>query len=61
MSEGNILLQMTVIGNSVRVVAVHEETGTEVVFVAPRGTPMPVIQSTARKKVEYVLKKKNQD
>ena len=52
-------MQIQPIGNAVKVVAVHEETGTEVSFMAPRNTPMLSLKMLARKKLEYVLTKSN--
>ena len=55
-----ILIQMTAIGNTLKVVAVHAATGTEVSFMAPKNTPMLSLKMMARKKLEYVMKKNNQ-
>ena len=55
-----ILIQMTAIGNTLKVVAVHAATGTEVSFMAPKNTPMLSLKMMARKKLEYVIKKNNQ-
>lgn len=58
MSDG-IILQIQPFGNAVKVIAVHEETGTEVSFMAPHNTPMLSLKMLARKKLEYVLTKSN--
>ena len=58
MSDG-IILQIQPIGNAVKVVAVHEETGTEVSFMALRNTSILSLKMLARKKLEYVLTKSN--
>ena len=55
-----ILMQMTAIGNTLKVTAVHVPTGTEVSFMAPKNTPMLSLKMMARKKLEYVIKKNNQ-
>ena len=55
-----ILIQMTAIGNTLKVVAVHAATGTEVSFMAPKNTPMLSLKMIARKKLDYVMKKNNQ-
>lgn len=55
-----ILMQMTAIGNTLKVTAIHVPTGTEVSFMAPKNTPMLSLKMMARKKLEYVLKKNNQ-
>ncbi|MBO4519596.1 MAG: hypothetical protein J5787_00140 [Alphaproteobacteria bacterium] len=55
-----ILMQMTAIGNTLKVTAIHVPTGTEVSFMAPKNTPMLSLKMMARKKLEYVIKKNNQ-
>mgnify|MGYP003571333237 CR=1 FL=1 len=55
-----ILMQMTAIGNALKVTAVHAATGTEISFMAPKNTPMMSLKMMARKKLEYVLRKNNQ-
>lgn len=55
-----ILMQLTAIGNTLKVTAVHVGTGTEVSFVAPKNTPMLSLKMMARKKLEYVIGKNNQ-
>ena len=55
-----ILMQMTAIGNTLKVTAIHAATGTEVSFMAPKNTPMLSLKMMARKKLEYVFKKNNQ-
>lgn len=55
-----ILMQMTAIGNALKVMAVHAATGTEISFMAPKNTPMMSLKMMARKKLEYVLRKNNQ-
>lgn len=55
-----ILMQMTAVGNALKVTAVHVATGTEVSFMAPKNTPMLSLKMMARKKLEYVIKKNNQ-
>ena len=59
-SNDEILIQMAAIGNTLKVTAVHAETGTEVSFVAPKNTPMLSLKMMARKKLDYVIKKNNQ-
>ncbi|MBR1778009.1 MAG: hypothetical protein IJ752_05435 [Alphaproteobacteria bacterium] len=55
-----ILMQMTAIGNTLKVVAVYAATGTEVSFMAPKNTPMLSLKMMAKKKLEYVIRKNNQ-
>jgi len=55
-----ILMQMTAIGNTLKVTAIHVPTGTEISFMAPKNTPMLSLKMMARKKLEYVIRKNNQ-
>ena len=55
-----ILMQMTAVGNALKVSAVHVPTGTEVSFMAPKNTPILSLKMMARKKLEYVIRKNNQ-
>jgi hypothetical protein len=58
--QREILLEYTRIGNSVRVVAVDAETGTEVTFQAPLHTSSAEMQRTAVSKLKYVMGKQKQ-
>lgn len=58
--DDEILIQMVVIGNALKVTAVHAATGTEISFMAPKNTPMLSVKMMAKKKLEYVMKKNNQ-
>ena len=58
--DDEILLQLTAIGNTLKVTAVHVPTGTEVSFIAPKNTPMLSLKMMAEKKLEYVIRKNNQ-
>ena len=55
-----ILIQIMTIGNTLKVSAVHVPTGTEVSFMAPKGTSMLSLKMMARKKLNYVIAKNNQ-
>lgn len=59
-ANDEILMQMTAVGNALKVTAVHVSSGTEVSFMAPRNTPALSLKMMARKKLEYVIAKKNQ-
>jgi predicted acylesterase/phospholipase RssA len=52
-----VIFEYTRIGNSIRVTAVDAETGTEVVFQAPTGTPTSDLQKMAVNKLKYVMGK----
>lgn len=61
MDQNNeILMQMTVVGNTLKVTAVDTVTGTEISFMAPRNTPMISLKMMAKKKLDYVIRKNNQ-
>ena len=58
MSE--VILQLSRIGNALRVTAIHADTGTEIVFQAPATTSQNQIKQLAHSKLKYVLEKKRQ-
>jgi predicted metal-dependent hydrolase len=53
-----ILMEITRIGNAVRVTAIHAATGTEVVFQAPANCGQAELQRLAANKLNYIMKKK---
>ncbi|MCQ2914472.1 MAG: hypothetical protein MJ247_04695 [Alphaproteobacteria bacterium] len=55
--ERNIFIEVKPIGNMVSVIAIDEETGKEISFIAPRNTPALSLKMMAQKKIEYVLNK----
>ena len=58
--ENGILFQIVTIGNSVKVTAVDEATGTEFSLVVPRNTPMLSLKLAAKRKLAYVMNKNKQ-
>jgi hypothetical protein len=54
----NIILEFVRIGNSQKVSAIDEDTGTEVSFIVPAMTARSDIERLARSKLDYVEKKK---
>ncbi len=58
-AEG-IFFEMTVIGNSVKVVAIDSKTGTEAILIAPKNTPVFSLKENAKRKLRYVMNKKGQ-
>lgn len=52
-----ILIELRVCGNMLKVSAVHALTGVEVSFIAPKNTPMFSIKILAKQKLEYVMNK----
>lgn len=53
------LLEMMQVGNSLKVSAVDEATGTEISFVAPLNASRVDIERLAASKLRYVMAKKN--
>ena len=53
-----VIFEYTQIGNSVRVTAIDAESGTEVVFQAPRSLGEGDLQKMALRKLVYVMEKK---
>lgn len=56
-----ILIECVQVGSAIRVTAVDNETGTEVVFQAPASTNKITIQRIAADKIRYVLAKTKAD
>ena len=55
----NIILETRRVGNTQKVSAIDEETGTEISFVAPSSAAKVDIERLARSKLAYVIKKKS--
>ena len=55
---GEVILEYTHVGNSVRVTAVDAATGTEATIQVPAGLSQSDMQKAALRKLEYVLAKK---
>ncbi len=58
--EDGTFFEITVIGNSVKAVAIDGKTGTEACIVAPRGTSVFSLKENAKRKLKYVMNKKEQ-
>lgn len=54
----NIILEIRRIGNTQKVSAIDEQTGTEVSFMAPLSAAKIDIERLARAKLAYVINKK---
>jgi hypothetical protein len=57
----DIILEIRRIGNTQKVSAIDEETGTEVSFMAPASAAKVDIERLARAKLTYVINKKSAD
>ncbi|MDX2027040.1 MAG: hypothetical protein SFW62_00195 [Alphaproteobacteria bacterium] len=55
---GEVIIEYTRVGNSVRVTAVDVATGTEVTFQAPSNASTPDLQRIAINKLTYVMNKR---
>lgn len=53
-----IYVEFVVRGSFVKVTAIDPETGLEASIVGPAGAPQSVLAEQARRKLEYVAKKK---
>ena len=54
-----IYVEFVVMGNTVKVTAVDSETGLEASVIGPAGAPRAALADAARRKLEYVAKKKS--
>ena len=53
-----IYVEFVVLGNAVKATAIDPETGDEASIVGPASAPQSVLAENARRKLEYVQKKK---
>ena len=53
-----IYVEFIVLGNTVKATAIDPETGVEASIVGPASAPQSILAENARRKLEYVLKKK---
>ena len=59
MSPGReIFVEFVILGNSVKATAIDPESGLEASVVGPASAPRAVMAEAARKKLDYVAKKK---
>jgi hypothetical protein len=59
LSGRKIYVEFIVMGNTVKVTAIDSESGLEASVVGPAGAPRAALAEAARKKLEYVAKKRN--
>lgn len=55
---GEIFIEFIVQGTFVKVTAIDGKTGEEVSIVGPANAPRATLAETAKRKLDYVLKKK---
>lgn len=58
MSGKEIYVEFVVMGNTVKATAIDPVSGVEASIVGPANAPQSVLAENARRKLEYVLKKK---
>jgi hypothetical protein len=58
LSNGPIYVEFTVLGNTVKVTAIDPATGLEASIVGPANAPQAVLADAARRKLDYLAKKK---
>lgn len=54
-----IYVEFVVLGNTVKATAIDAETGEEASIIGPANAPQSVLAENARRKLEYVQKKKS--
>jgi hypothetical protein len=55
--SGEILFEFRRVGGSVKVTAIHADTGTEVCLIAPAGGGAHALKMAAARKLAYVMAK----
>lgn len=55
----DIYVEFVMVGNTVKATAIDPETGTEASIVGPASAPQSLLAENARRKLEYVQKKKS--
>ena len=55
---GEVLFEITQLGNAVRVAALHVDSNTEVAIVGPSTAPQVALQEAALQKLRYILAKR---
>lgn len=58
MAGKEIYVEFVVMGNTVKVTAIDSETGLEASVVGPANAPQAALADAARRKLEYLEKKK---
>jgi hypothetical protein len=56
----SVYLEFTVQGTCVKVAAIDPQSGLEVSFLGPAGTPRSELERLALQKLDYALRKKRQ-
>lgn len=59
MAGREIYVEFVVLGNTVKATAIDPETGVEASIVGPASAPQSVLAQNARRKLEYVQRKKS--
>ena len=54
-----IYVEFIVMGNTVKVTAIDSESGLEASVIGPAGAPRVALADAARRKLEYMAKKKS--
>ena len=54
-----IFVEFVILGNTVKATAIDPETGIEASIVGPASAPQSILAENARRKLEYVQKKKS--
>ena len=59
MTGKEIYVEFVVMGNTVKVTAIDSESGLEASVIGPAGAPRGAMAEAARRKLEYVAKKRS--
>lgn len=59
MAGREIYVEFVVMGNTVKATAIDPASGVEASIVGPANAPQAVLAENARRKLEYVLKKRS--
>jgi hypothetical protein len=54
-----IFVEFVILGNTVKATAIDPETGLEASVIGPAGAPRHAMADAARRKLEYLAKKKS--
>jgi hypothetical protein len=55
---GDIYVEFIILGNSLKATAIDPVTGVEASVIGPANAPQAAMAQAARRKLEYVLRKK---
>ena len=58
MAGKEIFVEFVIMGNTVKVTAIDSESGLEASVIGPAGAPRAAMADAARRKLEYLEKKK---